>query len=440
MLKLILCLDNKNGMAKNGSIPWKIQDELEHFKNVTSSHIVVMGRITFETMKKPLADRKNIIFSNTIKVNSYNIETSNDISYIIKLSKEQDVFIVGGKKLAMLFMPYIDEIILSKINKSYQCDLFININLDKFICYESKDFEDYSIAWYKRIDSKVLYGTELVYQKLIFLKQKSKNLYETNKILPTLAIIVFNDSFENDKYILAKKKMASVINVTIKIYSLNLISLDKFKDIIINLNNDKNIHGILVQHPFPKSVNIQPLFSLIDHKKDVDCFTSFNINNIWFDNKENSIIFPCTAQAIVNLLKFYKIKISGKRVVIVGRSIIVGRPLFLMLLNENATVTICHSKTINLKSICLEADILICAIGKPYFFDDSYIKENAIVIDVGINKTKQETIVGDVNFHKAYNKVKYITPVPKGIGPLTVVELFHNLLNLYELQYSKVDK
>lgn len=152
------------------------------------------------------------------------------------------------------------------------------------------------------------------------------------------------------------------------------------------------------------------------------------------------MIFPCTAQAVVSILKFYKIGIVGKRIVIVGRSIIIGKPLFLMLLNENAIVTLCHSKTNNLKSVCLEADILICAIGKPHFFDDSYIKENAIVIDVGINKSKDGYIIGDVDFHKVYNKVKYITPVPKGIGPLTIVELFSNLLTLYEIQYAKIAK
>lgn len=433
MLKLILCLDLENGISRKGSIPWKINEELEHFRNTTSHHIIVMGRKTFDVIQKPLPNRKNIVFSNN-NIDCDNIEVTNDISYIVQLSKQEDVFIIGGKALALLFMPHIDEIILSKLNEAYKCDLFININLDDFVSYQFKKFKNFSITWYKKIDSKILYGTKVADEQLKLVKEKSNNLYKKHKIFPMLAIIIFDDSFDNNKYILAKQKIANLINVKTKIYSIKNDSLTGIEDLIIELNTDQNIHGILIQHPFPSKGNIQSAFRLIDSKKDVDCFSPFNISNIWFDNKENNIIYPCTAKAIISLIKFYQIEISSKRVVIVGRSIIVGRPLFLLFLNEHATVTICHSKTTDLKSVCLEADILICGIGKPYFFDDTYIKENAIVIDVGINKSKDNQIIGDVDFHKVYNKVKYITPVPKGVGPLTIVELFNNLLTLYEIQ------
>ncbi|MEG2245490.1 MAG: dihydrofolate reductase [Malacoplasma sp.] len=438
MLKLIMCLDLKNGISKNNAIPWNLEEDLKHFKKITLNHTVVMGRKTFDTLTKPLANRRNIVFSNQKDIHRSDVEFTNDLQYIIDLSKNEDVFITGGKSIVDLFFPYLDEIILSKTNKNYNCDLFVELDLKNFDCYNSVSFDEFTIKWYRKINSKILYGSTIANEEIEDLKNKNNSLIKKYNVTPTLAIIAFDDDFKTMSYIKAKQRIASLIGVKIHIYKINEPFYINLKNKIIELNNDRNIHGILVQHPFPLNVNVNEICSLINPYKDVDCFNPMNISKIWFPNKEtNNCILPCTPNAIIKILKFYKIQIKNKRVVIVGRSIIVGKPLLLLFLNENATVTICHSKTIDLKNICLEADILICAIGKANFFDDTYIKRDAVVIDVGVNKTIDNIICGDVDFDKVYNKASYITPVPKGVGPVTLIELYSNLLNVYENQLKR---
>lgn len=195
------------------------------------------------------------------------------------------------------------------------------------------------------------------------------------------------------------------------------------ENIILKLNDDTSVDGIMLLLPLPKHINEKRVTNLINYNKDLDCLSDVSIGR--FYKGEKSFI-PCTPYSVITLLKKSNIDLEGKNVIIIGRSNIVGKPLFQMFLNENSTVTICHSKTKNLKSITKNADILVVAIGKPKFIDDSYIKEGAIVIDVGTTSVDGK-ITGDVDFEKVEPKASFITKVPGGVGALTTVLLFKNL-------------
>lgn len=195
------------------------------------------------------------------------------------------------------------------------------------------------------------------------------------------------------------------------------------EDIILKLNNDDNVDGIMLLLPLPKHIDEKRITNLISYKKDLDCLSDVSIGR--FYEGEKSFI-PCTPYSVITLLKRSNVELLGKHVVIIGRSNIVGKPLIQMFLNENSTVTVCHSKTNNLKEITKCADILVVAIGKPKFIDDSYVKEDAIVIDVGTSNVDGQ-ITGDVDFDKVVSKASMISKVPGGVGALTTVLLFKNL-------------
>lgn len=195
------------------------------------------------------------------------------------------------------------------------------------------------------------------------------------------------------------------------------------EDTILKLNNDSNIDGIMLLLPLPKHIDEKRITNLIDYKKDLDCLSDISIGRFY---KGEKCFVPCTPYSVITLLKRSNVELEGKNVVIIGRSNIVGKPLFQMFLNENSTVTVCHSKTKNLKEITKLADILVVAMGKPKFIDDSYIREGAIVIDVGTSNVDGK-ITGDVDFDKVFEKSSMITPVPGGVGALTTVLLFKNL-------------
>lgn len=195
------------------------------------------------------------------------------------------------------------------------------------------------------------------------------------------------------------------------------------EDIILKLNNDDNVDGIMLLLPLPKHIDEKRITNLISYKKDLDCLSDVSIGR--FYKGEKSFI-PCTPYSVITLLKRSNVELLGKHVVIIGRSNIVGKPLIQMFLNENSTVTVCHSKTNNLKEITKCADILVVAIGKPKFIDDSYVKEDAIVIDVGTSNVDGQ-ITGDVDFDKVVSKASMISKVPGGVGALTTVLLFKNL-------------
>jgi len=188
------------------------------------------------------------------------------------------------------------------------------------------------------------------------------------------------------------------------------------------LNESPKIHGILVQMPLPPHIQTQFILNAVSPHKDVDGFHPFNLGRLMMGDP---LFIPCTPQGIMELLKEYHIDVAGKKAVVVGRSLIVGKPMAHLLLSQNATVTICHSKTKNLEEECQTADILIAAIGQPHFIKNSFVKKGAVVVDVGMNRLKDK-IVGDVDFDTVQEKVSYITPVPGGIGPMTIAMLLKN--------------
>ena len=192
---------------------------------------------------------------------------------------------------------------------------------------------------------------------------------------------------------------------------------------IHRLNNDESIHGIMIQLPMPKHIDEKKVINLISPKKDIDCLTYENVGKLYLGE---DTFLPCTPNSIITLLKKYNVDIEGKEVVILGRSNIVGKPAFEMFLNENATVTICHSRTKNLKEICKRADILVVAIGSPKFITSEYVKNGAIIIDVGTSSFEGK-ITGDVDFDSVLDKASLITPVPGGVGALTTTLLINNV-------------
>lgn len=192
------------------------------------------------------------------------------------------------------------------------------------------------------------------------------------------------------------------------------------------------LSAVFVQLPLPPHINEEKITSAISSSCDVDGFTANNVGTLMFKHPTKNALMPCTAKGVMDLLAAYNIDLAGKHCVIVNRSAIVGKPLSMMLLNKDATVTICHSKTANLKEICRQADILITAIGKPKFFTKEYIKPNAVVIDVGMNRDKNNKLCGDVDFDNVIETVSLITPVPGGVGPMTVAELLKNVVQVWE--------
>ncbi len=260
------------------------------------------------------------------------------------------------------------------------------------------------------------------------LKQKLINMQKT----PHLAVIQVGNNPASNIYVNLKKKKAEEIGIKSTVIHLDENITEKtLVDKIHELNDDINVHAILVQLPLPKHINSVNIIKSISSRKDVDGFTSNNSGDLL-----NGIIpraYPCTPKGVVRLLKEYNINIDGKHAVIIGRSNIVGKPLAIMLLNENATVTICHSKTQNLSDITKQADILISAVGKKIIFKDM-VKKNAVVIDVGIFKDENNKTTGDVDFEKVKEIASYITPVPKGVGPMTIACLMENTIELFEQQ------
>lgn len=272
----------------------------------------------------------------------------------------------------------------------------------------------------------LLDGKRIKEEKFVELKKEISSLERR----PGIAVIqVGNDSASN-VYVKSKEKFGKELGCIfnhIK-FDENTSEEDILKK-IDELNSDKNIDGILVQMPIPKRLNSSVIQNRIIHNKDIDGLTDINAG-LLFHNKDSFI--PCTPKGIMEMLKYYNIDISGKHVVIVGRSELVGRPLMSLMLNNNATVSICHSYTHDLKSITSMADILVVAVGKRNIIDSSMVKEDCIVIDVGINRDNGK-LCGDVDFESVKDKCSYITPVPGGVGQTTVLSLYQNLLKAYRI-------
>lgn len=248
---------------------------------------------------------------------------------------------------------------------------------------------------------------------------------------PSLVVIQVGDDPASDIYIRNKAKMCEQIGYKyeLKKYS-SMITEEELLDDINKLNNDSSVNAILVQMPLPKHLDEVKIQNSIVPFKDVDGLTDVNMGML---AHRKDTLFPCTAIGIVELLDYYNIEVSGKNVVVVGRSNLVGRPVLELLLNRNATVTVCHSFTKDLSKITREADILIVAVGRCNLITEDMVKKDSIIIDVGIN-TVNGKMYGDVDFDGVLSKVKGITPVPGGVGQMTVAELAKNILKAYNLQ------
>ena len=250
---------------------------------------------------------------------------------------------------------------------------------------------------------------------------------------PTLVVIIVGNNPASQVYVSKKKHTAELAGFNSRVIELEeSISQEDLEKQIEILNQDKNVNGILVQLPLPKHINTYDIIEKILPEKDVDGFHPENIGRLAIGLKPYAI--SCTPSGIIKLLEEYKIEIEGKHAVIIGRSNIVGKPLSYLLLNKNSTVTVCHSKTENLAELSSQADILIAAVGLPKFVKADWVKEGAVVIDVGINRTEEGKLVGDVDFEEVEKKAGYITPVPGGVGPMTIAMLLSNTFELFKLQ------
>jgi len=250
-------------------------------------------------------------------------------------------------------------------------------------------------------------------------------------IIPGLAVVIVGDNPASASYVASKEKACERVGIYSKKYALSEDDSEKkLLDLIDDLNKDAKINGILVQLPLPKHMDENKIIEAIDPSKDVDGFHPINTGKLMIGQPS---LKPCTPYGIIKLLEHYDIEIEGQHAVVLGRSNIVGKPIAMMLLEKNATVTICHSRTQNLSEELKKADILVVAIGKPYFVSEDMVKKDVIIVDVGINRV-QDGLVGDVDFKNVKSKAKYITPVPGGVGPMTIAMLMANTVQATKAQ------
>jgi methylenetetrahydrofolate dehydrogenase (NADP+)/methenyltetrahydrofolate cyclohydrolase len=258
------------------------------------------------------------------------------------------------------------------------------------------------------------------------LKEQVAKLKEQGTTV-TLAVIQVGNDPASSVYVGNKKKACAYIGIESLAYELpEETTEDKLLGLICRLNEDNKVNGILVQLPLPKHISESKVIQTISPLKDVDGFHVQNVGALCVGDKG---FVSCTPYGVIQLLKRSGIEIEGKNCVVIGRSNIVGKPMALLLLRENGTVTICHSRTKNLKEITKQADILIVAIGKPKFVDETYVKEGAVVIDVGIHRDENNKLCGDVDFESVAPHTSAITPVPGGVGPMTIAMLMHNCVS-----------
>ena len=264
-----------------------------------------------------------------------------------------------------------------------------------------------------------------------------KNYLQNNKTPPTLACILVGNNPASQIYVNNKRKACEYVGINSKIINLpESISFEELFDTITKLNNDKRVSGILLQLPLPLGLDEKTLVEHIAPEKDVDGLTTKNLGALFAGNQN---IAPCTATGILDLLGYYKIELDGKHAVVVGRSTLVGKSVAELLEQQNATVTLCHSHTKDLKEITKQADVLIVAVGKKHLITQDMVKDGAVVVDAGINRVEGK-IFGDVDFENVSKKCSYITPVPGGVGPMTVAELMQNTYVLDRLQKQKTNQ
>ena len=273
--------------------------------------------------------------------------------------------------------------------------------------------------------AEIINGKKLAKQIRLGLKEEVENLKKEG-ILPKLAVILVGDDGASKVYVRNKSRACEEIGITFEEYILEAsISMEQLLTLIDSLNHKQDISGILLQSPLPSHLDINEAFKAISDKKDVDGFNPMNVGKLTLGQ---DTFISCTPHGVIRMLEEYNIEIEGKNAVIIGRSNIVGKPLIQCLLAKNATVTVCHSRTKNIADIVKRADIVVAALGKPKFVTEDMVKPGAVVIDVGINRTEEGKLVGDVDFDAVSEKASYITPVPGGVGPMTIAMLMENVV------------
>ena len=275
----------------------------------------------------------------------------------------------------------------------------------------------------------VIYGSEVSAELRQKIADRIKQLREDGKRIPCLAVILVGNNPASLSYVTGKAKAcASVGMKNREIHLPETTGMEELKRVIQEQNDDPEVDGILLQLPLPNGLLETEAILTIDPRKDVDGLHPLSIGNFYLNEPG---FVPCTPLGIMELLERMNCQIEGMRAVVIGRSKLVGTPVARLLQNRGATVTVCHSKTRDLASICREADILVAAIGKPKYVTADYVKEGAFVIDVGINRMEDGHLCGDVDFESVRDKAGYITPVPKGVGPMTITMLLVNTLQAY---------
>lgn len=265
---------------------------------------------------------------------------------------------------------------------------------------------------------------------------KIKDEVATLERAPKLAVVLVGDNFASKAYVRGKIKAGERVGIDVEVVHFDVdekekLILSKIKE----LNNDDNVDGIIVQLPLPDHLDVTKVVNEVSVEKDVDGFTYYNAGRLF---RDNPLLNPCTPQGVMYMLDYMKVDIAGKNAVVLGRSNIVGMPLARMLTAKDATVTVCHSRTKDLKSYTSNADLLFVAIGKSKFITKEYVKEGAVIIDVGINRDENNKLTGDVDFDDVLDKVSMISPVPKGVGPLTIAMLLSNTLKAYKGDYDGI--
>ena len=259
-----------------------------------------------------------------------------------------------------------------------------------------------------------------------------ERLVKEHGVTPGLAVVIVGDDPASRVYVNNKKKACELVGFKSEEYALPAeTTQEELLSLVDTLNNKDDINGILVQLPLPKHLDDKSVIERISPKKDVDAFHAVNVGKIMLGEYD---FLPCTPAGVMEMLHQYEIAVEGRECVVIGRSNIVGKPMGMLLLHENGTVTICHSRTKNLKEVCQRADILVAAVGRAKFVTADMVKDGAVVIDVGMNRDENGKLCGDVDFENVKDKCSYITPVPGGVGPMTIATLMKNTIKACKIQ------
>lgn len=279
---------------------------------------------------------------------------------------------------------------------------------------------------------QIIEGKKVSAQVKEQVKIQTQQIKDEHGITPGLAVVIVGDDPASRVYVNNKKKACEFVGFKSEEYALPAkTTQEELLSLVKTLNKKEDINGILVQLPLPKHLDDKAVIEAISPLKDVDAFHAVNVGKIMLGEYD---FLPCTPAGVMEMLHYYDIDVSGKNCVVIGRSNIVGKPMAMLLLHENGTVTICHSKTKNLSQICARADILVAAVGKTKFITAEMVKDGAVVIDVGMDRDENGKLCGDVDFENVKNKCSYITPVPGGVGPMTIATLMKNTLKAAKLQ------